>query len=182
MSNTGYKIRNQEAIHFCTFTIVYWIDLFSRAVYRDILIESLKYCQKEKDLVVYAWVIMSNHVHLIIKSKTGKLSDTIRDFKSFTSKKIVEAIKTNPESRKDWILWMFERAASKHKRNIKYQMWSHDSHPEELESNKFLEQKLEYIHQNPVRACIIQNLENYLYSSAGAYADIPGLLTIEKIE
>jgi putative transposase len=164
VSETGYKIRNQEAIHYCTFSIVYWIDIFSRFIYRDIIIESLAYCQKEKGLVIYAWVIMSNHVHVIIRSETGKLSDTIRDFKLFTSKEIVEAVKTNPESRREWMLWIacpgssgFERAAGKHKRNTKYQVWKHDNHPEELESNKFIEQKLEYIHQNPVRACIVQN-------------------------
>ena len=108
MAETGYKIRNQEAIHYVTFTIVYWIDVFTRPNYRDIIIESLKYCQKEKDLVIYAYVIMSNHVHLIVRSETGKLSGTIRDFKSFTSKEIIETIKEYPESRREWMLWMFD--------------------------------------------------------------------------
>jgi REP element-mobilizing transposase RayT len=182
MSDSGYKIRNQEEIYFCTFSVVYWIDIFTRPIYRNILIDSLRYCQQEKGLIVYAYVIMSNHVHLIIKSETGKLSDTIRDFKSFTSKQIIEAIKEYPESRRAWLLWMFKRAASKHKRNTEYQVWKHDNHPEELESTKFLYQKLNYIHQNPVRACIVQNPEDYLYSSAGAYAEIPGLLKITRIE
>jgi len=182
MADSGYKIRNQEAIYYCTFSIVYWIDIFTRPIYRDIVLESLRFCQKEKGLIVYAYVIMSNHLHTIIRSETGKLSDTIRDFKSFTSKQIIETIKETPESRREWLLWMFQRAAKKHKRNVEYQVWKHDNHPEELESNKFLEQKLEYIHQNPVRACIVQNPEEYLYSSAGAYADMPGLLTITKIE
>lgn len=182
MSETGYKIRNQEAIHYCTFSIVYWIDIFSRAVYRDIIIDSLKFCQKEKGLVIYAYVIMTNHIHLIVRSDIGKLSDTIRDFKSFTSKRIIETIKEYPESRRDWILWMFKRAASKYKRNMEYQVWTHDSHPEELESNKFIEQKLEYLHMNPVRAGIVQYPEDYLYSSAGVYSDIPGMLNIYKIE
>ena len=125
---------------------------------------------------------MSNHIHLIVQSKEGKLSEIIRDYKSYTSKKIVEAIKEYPESRKEWILWMFERAAKKHKRNSKYQVWTHDNHPEEPESNKFLDQKLDYVHQNPVRNGIVQNPEDYLYSSAMDYAGMPGYLEIEKIE
>ena len=95
---------------------------------------------------------------------------------------MAEAIKEYPESRKEWILWMFERAAKKHKRNSKYQVWTHDNHPEELESNKFLDQKLDYVHQNPVRNGIVQNPEDDLYSSAMDYAGMPGYLEIEKIE
>ena len=182
MKKTGYKIRNQKAIHFVTFSIVYWVYLFSRQAYRDLIVDNLNFCHKEKGLTIYAWVIMSNHLHLIIQSKEGKLSDIIRDFKSFTSKRLIEAIKTNiQESRKDWLVWMFERAAKKHKRNSKYQIWTHNNHPEELESNKFFHQKIDYIHNNPVRAGIVQNPEDYLYSSAVDYAGIPGYVKIEII-
>ena len=182
MSTSGYKVRNQKGIYYLTFTVVYWIDLFSRHNYRDILIDSLKYCQQEKQLIIYGYVIMSNHIHLIVQSENGKLSEIIRDFKSFTSKRIIETITEYPESRREWMLSMFERAAKKHKRNTKYQVWKHENHPIELESNEFLNQKLEYIHMNPVRACLVQNPEDYLYSSAGTYAEMPGLLEISKIE
>ncbi len=182
MKETGYKIRNQEAIHFVTFSIVYWIDLFSRQIYRDILVDNLNFCHKEKGLTIFSWVIMSNHIHLILQSKEGRLSEVIRDFKSFTSKKLIEAVHEHPESRREWMLWMFERAAKKHKRNSKYQVWTHDNHPEELESNKFLDQKVDYIHQNPVRAGIVNNQEDYSYSSAMDYAGINGYVEITRIE
>lgn len=182
MSDTGYKIRNQEAIYYLTFTVVYWLDIFTRPIYRDLLIESLKYCQREKGLIIYAYVIMSNHIHLIVRSETGNLSNTIRDFKTHTSKQIIDTMKEYPESRREWMLWMMKRAATKHKRNTTYQVWTHNNHPEELESNRFLEQKLDYIHMNPVRSCMVQNPEEYLYSSAGAYAEQTSLLDIERID
>lgn len=181
MSDAGYKIRDQNAIHYLTCTVVYWIGLFIRPLYRDVIIDSLKYCQQEKQLIIYGYVIMSNHVHLIVQSENSNLSGTIRDFKTYTSKHIIEKIKEYPESRREWMLWMFERAAKKHKRNSKYQVWRHNNHPVELESNKFLAQKLEYVHMNPVRACIVQYPEQYLYSSAGVYADMPGVLEVTKI-
>lgn len=84
---TGYQIKEQNALHYITLQVVYWIDLFTRKTYRDIVIESLRYCQKEKGLEIYAYVIMSNHVHLVIKSETNDLSDILRDFKKYTSKK-----------------------------------------------------------------------------------------------
>lgn len=88
----GYKIRDQDAYHFLTFTVVGWIDIFSRQCYRDIIINSFKYCQEHKGLKIGAWVIMSNHIHVIWKAQHNNLSDVIRDFKTFTSKAISKQI------------------------------------------------------------------------------------------
>ena len=99
-----YKIRNSEGIYFISFSVVYWIDVFIRNEYKNIFIESLKYCQENKGLRVHAWVIMTSHVHLIVSTEKDKLEGIIRDFKSFTSRKLKEAIKDNiQESRRDWI-------------------------------------------------------------------------------
>ncbi|BAP32128.1 transposase [Chryseobacterium sp. StRB126] len=97
----GYIIRDQERPHFLTCTIVDWIDIFSRKTYRDIIIECLEFCIKNKGMVLYGYVIMSNHLHFIVQSKEGKLSDLIRDFKKFTAKQILEKLQTESESRKD---------------------------------------------------------------------------------
>ncbi|WP_331527260.1 transposase [Cecembia rubra] len=103
----SYQIQDQFAPHFITFTVRQWVDVFTRKCYVEILIESLKFCQKNKGLKIYAWVIMSNHCHLIISSEKVPLSDIIRDFKKFTSKAIYDAISKNPEeSRKKWLLWI----------------------------------------------------------------------------
>ena len=94
MAQAGYKIRNKEGTYFITFAVVEWVDVFTRKKYKDIVLESLRYCQKEKSLIVYAWCIMSNHIHFIA-SKNDDLSVILRDFKKFTSKKLLLAIITN---------------------------------------------------------------------------------------
>ena len=179
--STGYQIVEQDALHYVTFQIVKWVDIFTRKVYRDIVIDSLKYCQTNKGLEIYAFVIMSNHIHILLRSDIGKLSDTIREFKSFTAKQILLAIDTESESRRDWMLNLFEFAAKQHKRNEKYQIWTHENHAELIYSDKFIIQKINYIHDNPVRAGIVENPEDYLYSSAMDFAGKQCLLDIVQM-
>jgi REP element-mobilizing transposase RayT len=111
MNGGGYKIRNKKEIHFVSFAVVGWVDVFTRKEYRDILLDSLRFCQEEKGLLVHAWCVMSNHIHLIGSSKNQNLSEILRDFKKFTSKQIIEAIIENEhESRKEWMLGIFGEA------------------------------------------------------------------------
>lgn len=178
---TGYQIKEQDKLYYVTLQVVEWVDIFTRQKYRDIIIENLAYCQKHKGLELFAWVIMSNHIHLIARCEKEGLSNLLRDFKSYTSKKILEEIDTSAESRKDWMLNVFKDAAFKHKRNAEYQFWTHENHAELLYSSYFIEQKLDYIHQNPVRAGIVVNANEYRYSSAKDYADEDGMLEVIKI-
>ena len=182
---SAYKFNDDRGLYFVTFTVVEWIDVFTRKDYVSIILDSLKHCQKEKGLIIYAWVIMSNHLHLIISRKESgaDLSAIVRDFKKYTSTQIIKAIENNPkESRRNWMLWIVKSAGKKNKNNKFYQFWKQDSHTEQLLSNKFQEQKLDYIHNNPVVAGIVDAPENYLYSSARDYAGTKGLLDIEFIE
>ena len=167
-----YKIRDQEAVHFVTFTVIQWLDVFVRAEYRDIFLESIRYCQKHKGLEVYAYCIMSSHVHMIIaRHGSQQLEDVIRDIKKFTSFKIIEAIQSNPqESRRELLMWLFEKAGTSNPNNTRYQFWQQHSHPIELNTEEKLNQRLDYIHNNPVAAGIVRFPEQYLYSSAGNYA------------
>jgi REP element-mobilizing transposase RayT len=180
--STGYRIEEQDELHYVTFQIVRWIDIFTRQVYRDIVIDSLRYCQQNKGLEIHAFVVMSNHLHLLIRSQEAKLSDTVREFKSFTAKKILEAMQTEPESRREWMLNLFEFSAKQHKRNEKYQLWTHENHAEIIYSNKFINQKINYIHENPVRAGIVAHAEDYLCSSARTYASLQGVLEIIPVD
>jgi len=179
--STGYHIVEQDRLHYVTLQVVEWVDIFSRQKYRDIIVENLNYCIKNKGLVINAWVIMSNHVHLLLRSETSNLSGTLRDFKSFTSKLILNEIESSNESRKDWMLGVFKKAAFEHKRNSDYQFWTHENHAEYIYSNKFVEQKLNYIHNNPVRAGLVQKPEDYIYSSAIDYSGEDGLIKLEII-
>jgi REP element-mobilizing transposase RayT len=182
MSDGGYKIRDKGGIHFVTFAVTEWADVFTRRQYRDIVIDSIRHCQKEKGLILYAWCIMSNHVHLVVGAKNKDTSDILRDFKKFTSKQIIQAIENNPvESRKGWMLKIFKEAGEQNSRNTYYQFWRQDNQPKELYSDHFIKLKIEYIHNNPVEAGVVDKAEEYLYSSARDYYNGMhcGLLTVE---
>jgi len=181
MSRKGYIIHDQQAIYYLTCTIVGWIDVFSRQQYRDIIIESFKYCQKSKGLHLHAYVIMSNHLHLIVSVDDGhSISNFVRDFKKFTAKRILDDIASNGiESRREWMLHQFKYYASRHSRNEIYQLWEHDNHFIELSSPAFTQQKIDYIHNNPVRAGLVYRAEDYVYSSASNYAGIDQIIDVD---
>lgn len=110
-----------------------------------------------------------------------KRVDIIRDFKTFTSKQIIKIIKEEPESRREWMLNYFKEACENLKRNQKYKVWQTGFHAEEISTQKFLEQKLDYIHNNPVKERIVELPEDYLYSSARNYADLESLFEVELL-
>jgi REP element-mobilizing transposase RayT len=178
---TGYQIKDQDALYFLTFQIVDWLDVFTRKVYKDIIIDSFKYSIENKGFDLFAYVIMSNHVHLIAHSSTGQLSSAIRDIKKFTSKRIINTLLEVNESRKDWLLNRFKFRASQHTRNEVYQVWTHENHAVLLYSNEFIREKIDYIHENPVRAGIVRNPEDYLYSSARNYASLNAPIDIQVL-
>ena len=178
----GYIIRNQEKAHFITATVVDWIDVFTRQVYRDCVIDCLNYCVANKGMIVYGYVIMSNHIHMIIQSEEGKLSDLVRDFKKFTAKNILEKIQSEPESRREWMLERFQKATESHTRNKNYQFWQYGNHAEEVYTDEFMWSKLDYIHMNPVRSGIVSKIEDYIYSSASNYIEGNGLVKVELVE
>lgn len=175
----NYKFHNPEAAYFVSFAVVEWLDVFTRNEYKNILIDSLHYCQKEKGMEIYAWCIMTNHVHLIFRStKEQKPELLLGDFKRFTSKAVVQAIKDNPrESRKEVLLKQFELAASQTSNVKNYQFWRHDNKPIELWSNHVIFQKINYIHNNPVEAGLVFRPEDYVYSSAVDYSGEKGILS-----
>lgn len=180
--STGYQIKDQQALHYLTIQVVDWIDVFTRKAYRDIIIDSLQFCQKNKGLQIFGYVIMSNHIHLIANSPQGELSNTVRDFKKFTAKNIIESIKNGNESRKDWMLNRFQFNAQRHSRNENYQMWTHENHAVVIYSPEFAREKLDYLHNNPVRAGLVRKPEDYIYSSASNYAEMENVLEVIIID
>ncbi|MFL0163404.1 REP-associated tyrosine transposase [Aquirufa salirivi] len=159
----AYSIQEPQGQYFITCTVHQWVDVFTRKLYVDIILDSLRYCQQKKGLKIHAWVIMSNHIHLIVRSEAENLSNIIRDFKKFTSKQIFEAIKSNPEeSRKNWLLWLFTK-------DEQICFWQAGYHAKEILTQSFFENKLDYIHLNPVRAGFIEKEEEYMYSSCSDY-------------
>ena len=180
--STGHQIDNQGGLYFLTLQVIEWVDVFTRKMYVDIILESLTFCRREKGLKLFAYVVMSNHLHIIVSAENQNLSDVIRDFKRFTAIKILTAISENKdESRKSWMLNKFEFAAKKHKRNSKLQFWRHDNHAIELESYDFIMQKMAYIHENPMKAGYVENAEDWMYSSQRNYSEKWALIEIDKM-
>lgn len=118
---------------------------------------------------------------MIISSNDQNLSDIMRDFKKFTSKRIVEELELINESRKEWLLNAFMKSAKDIKRVKHFKVWQDGNQPKELSSNEFIDQKLFYIHNNPVAEGIVAEPEHYLYSSASNYAEQGGLIKVELI-
>ena len=119
---------------------------------------------------------------MVVQSSDGELSNLLRDFKKFTATNIIEKIKSDPESRREWMLERFKLATESHSRNKNYQFWQYGNHPEEIYSTKFMWSKLDYIHLNPVRAGIVEKASQYIYSSASNYVCNTGILKIEKAD
>lgn len=163
--------------YFLTLTIVDWVDVFTRPVYKEIIVDSIRHCQKEKGLEVFAWVLMTNHLHMIARAEDPSLSDILRDFKKFTSKKLSEEAHSDFESRKVWMLHRFEYHA-KYAKNKYFKVWKDGNEAKEITSNHFMDQKVDYIHDNPVKAGIVYEPEHYVYSSAIDYAGGTGLIDI----
>ncbi len=185
MSGDKYTISDQRGCYFLTFTVIYWMDVFSRREYRDILVESLNYCIATKGLVVYAWVIMTNHIHLIASTKEDgeNLSNIIRDFKKYTSRKIVSAIQNGSESRKEWMLEEMNKEAKRIGRATNYKLWKDDNHAIYLDDHGTgMQDCLDYIHDYPVVNGLVSNAWEYLYSSAMDYEiNTKGLVNIDLI-
>jgi len=180
MTAENYFIKDQNSVYYLTFTIVDWVDVFTRKEYKIVIVDSLNYCIGHKGLEVFAWCLMSNHLHLVCRAiEPARISDIIRDFKKFTAKTILGKIKTEPESRRDWMLYRFEFAGKFDNRISKYRFWEDTNHAIQLDSTALIEQKMNYTHDNPVRAMIVGKQEHYLYSSARDYAGEKGLVNVQ---
>ena len=172
-----YKFHNPEGVYFVSFAVQGWVDIFTRNEYKNILVENLEYCQIHKGLEIFAWCIMTNHLHLVIRTKEEVLLQNIlRDYKKFTSKAIIQAVTENfQESRKEWLLEQFKTPEG-------IRFWRGDNKPIELWSNKVIDEKINYIHQNPVEEGLVFKPEDYVYSSAADYVGEKGLIDVIVIK
>jgi len=175
-----YKFYNKEGAYFISFATVYRLDVFTRQIYFNVLEESIDYCRAEKGMEVFAYCFMPSHVHLIFRSGNEDPSGLIRDFKGFTAKKLIKTIEENlQESSKEWLLWMMERAGKK-KSNVKQrQFWQQHNKPIELWSEKVIQQKIDYTHNNPVESGFVTDPIDWKYSSARNYQEDQTVLEID---
>jgi REP element-mobilizing transposase RayT len=170
-----FRVRDGAYPHFVTSTIVYWIPVFSRDDYCRVLIDSLNYCIKSKGLLVHGYVLMSNHFHAILSQVNGRLPEAMRDLKRHTSVTVMK--KLEADGREVW------RRAFMNAGGGKPKVWDEAYHPEQVHSRAFFEQKLRYMHDNPVRAGCVVDPCHWKYSSAGFYyADSASIVEITPIE
>jgi REP element-mobilizing transposase RayT len=156
-----------DELYFVTLTVTNWIDVFTRRLYNDFIIENLTWCQQNKNLNIYAYVIMTNHIHLVANVTGGSLGDVLGHFKTYTSKELFKMITNNSqESRREWILKAFEKAGKYNPLNTNHQFWQNGNYPVVLFTSDVIDQKIDYIHNNPVRAGFVGSAYEFWYSSA----------------
>jgi len=159
--------------YFLTMTVVDWLDVFTRKTEANIIIDALSYCIHNKGLNLYAYCIMSNHLQLIANcNEPFQLKDTIRDFKKHTSRTIISEYQNSRQRKKKWMLAIFHKAGLERTKNKHFKVWQDGNHAIELYSEKFTWRKVNYIHQNPVKAGLVRKAEDWVYSSAANYADL----------
>src|ERR1700761_3334278 len=109
-----YKFLNKEGLYFVSFATVNWIDVFVRVIYNEIVVDSLNYCINNLGMELYCWCIMPSHIHLIYAAADNNPEVILGRFKEYTAKQLIKNIAENQqESRREWLLWMFKRAAAK---------------------------------------------------------------------
>ncbi|MDZ7657813.1 REP-associated tyrosine transposase [Fodinibius sp.] len=177
---SSWKIHPDTQYYFCTTSITKWYPVFTRIEYFSLIINSLIFCQRNKDLSIHAYVIMLNHMHLIISAgKPESIPNIFRDLKRHTSSEISSLLKTHGKSN---ALRIFKKTANKSNKDQEYKVWQSGYHPISLETEHFFKQKLNYIHHNPVHKGYVNEPTHWRYSSAANYAgydDVP--LQVDKI-
>jgi len=173
MARTRYRFSTEQRPHFLTNTVVAWLPVFSYPDYANIILDSWRFLQKERSIVILAWVIMENHLHWIA---TGpNLAKRVGEFKSYTAKMILEKIKQNNAS---ILLQELEYYKLRHRVDQTYQLWQEGSHPKVIEADDVCWQKVEYTHNNPLRRGFVEHPEHWRYSSARNYLGMPGLIDV----
>ncbi len=163
----------EGSVYYVTLTVVGWIDIFTRKEYVYELMKNIQYCQQNKGLELYAYVIMPNHLHWIARAEEGRLSEILRDFKSYTAKVLIDMVdKHQGESRREWLMYMFRYFGKYNNQNKEFQFWQQHNHPIELWSEDVIKQKIAYLHNNPVKAGFVAEPHHWLYSSGNEFSEI----------
>lgn len=172
MGRTRYNIIEKTGIHFLTCTVINWLPVFSRVETKDIITASLQFLQDENRLILYAYVIMENHLHLVASS--DDLPAEIQKFKSFTARQIIDFLEKENVS---YFLRQFKVYKPRHKSSA-YQLWQEGSQPKLIQGTEMMRQKIEYIHNNPVKRGYVDLPAHWRYSSARNYEGMEGIIDV----
>ena len=157
---------DQNLPYFCTITVLDWVPVLIEARYIEPLIESLTYCRTHKDLQLFAFVVMPNHLHMI--AAADDLHAMVRDFKRFTSRCIHERLVAD---RRETILSWLDQGKQRARRvRDEFSFWEDGFHPQAIYTMPVFVQKLRYLHENPVRKGLAHSPQDWWFSSARWYA------------
>ena len=176
MGRSRYKIYEPTHPHFITLTVLHWIPIFTNTKSVSVIIDSLKYLQKSDHLKIYAYVILENHLHLVASS--DDLPKTVKKFKSYTAKEILKILKDNGVKTILDQLAFYKKA---HKTDTEYQVWQEGFQPKLIQNEQMMIEKIEYIHNNPVKRGYVDEAKHWRYSSARDYEGIDGLIEVERM-
>jgi len=173
MSRSRYRIYEDTYAHFLTCTVVGWLPIFTRREAVEIILDSWRFLQRERGLDLFGFVILENHLHWI--AAAPQLTASVKNFKSYTARKIVDLLERRSAHT---LLSQLESEKLKHKIQSDYQVWQEGSHPQQIQGDETMLQKLEYMHNNPVERGYVDDPLHWKYSSARNYAHLPGLIDV----
>ncbi|MBI1898116.1 MAG: transposase [Acidobacteria bacterium] len=173
MSRTRYRVFETDYPYFLTCTVVAWLPVFTRSQTVDIVLDSWRFLQTNQRLAIYGYVVLENHLHLIARSPN--LEKEIGDFKSFTARKIIDLLHIHQAGT---LLEQLKWHKARHKKDQEHQLWQEGSHPKQIANEDVMRQKLEYVHNNPVKRGYVDDPVHWRYSSARNYAGLPGLIDV----
>jgi len=175
---SSYKFSEYATeIYFLTFTIVEWITIFNYPKYCDIIVNNFQFYRKNQGLKIHYLVIMPEHIHLIASSENN-IGRIIRNYKSFSAKEIIQNLKHDKRTE---ILNLLNFYKKKSKSESEYQVWQEGSHPERITTTDMLNQKINYIHYNPVKAGLVTIPEQWRYSSVGYYDGNESIMEFDEL-
>ncbi|SER74934.1 hypothetical protein SAMN03159444_04941 [Pseudomonas sp. NFACC02] len=175
MARSRYTITETEKPHFLTCTIVEWLPLFTRPALVEVVLNTWRFQQVNQDLKLYGYVVLENHLHYL--AQASDLGKSVASFKSFTARNIINHLE---QTRADSTLQRLRFAKRAHKVDRVHQVWQEGVHAELVYSESVMRQKLEYIHNNPVKRGYVDLGEHWRYSSARDYQGQPGLIEVQR--
>jgi putative transposase len=173
MTRTRYRFHDNKHPYFLSCTIVGWLPVFTRPQTVQIVYDSWRFLAKEKDFRLYGYVILENHLHLL--ASAPDLANAVKSFKMYTARQIVDQLEQHGAK---VLLNQLRMMKLRHKTQSEYQVWEEGSHPQQIESDEVMLQKLEYAHNNPVKRGYVDDPVQWRYSSARNYAGLPGLIDV----
>ena len=174
MTRTRHKTDPDKTTYFVTSSVVNWVPLFSRPEIAQIVLDSLDFMNNHKRLLIHAYVLMEDHMHLLATSEN--FSQEIRKLKSFTAKQIINFL--HFQKQYSYYLEILRAAKQSFKNDQAYQVWQEGYHPQHIRDMDMYQNTMEYIHMNPVKRGYVDYPEHWRYSSSRSYKGEPGMINI----